>query len=49
MMYSCTGAVYVHLQEVMSTISWSLSSLLNTWASVTDPYMDMNSTSWWFL
>ena len=31
-----------HLHVVMSTISWSLSSLLNTWASVTDPYMDMN-------
>ena len=28
----------------MSTMSWLLSSLLNTWASVTDPYMDMNLT-----
>ena len=45
MMYSCTEGLDVHLQEVMSTISWSLSSLLNTWASVTDPYIDMYLTS----
>ena len=33
------------LQVVKSTISSTLSSLLNTWASVTHPYMDMNWTS----
>ena len=36
-------------QEVMSTISSVLSSLLNTWASVTEPcivMLDMNFTSW---
>ena len=32
------------LQEVMSTISWTLSPLLNTWVSVTEPYMDMKPT-----
>ena len=46
-----TDTHYLHtdLQEVMSTISSVLSSLLNTWASVTEPYivmLDMNFTSW---
>ena len=33
------------LQVVKSTISSTLSSLLNTWASVTEPYIDMNLTA----
>ena len=32
---------FADLQAVMSIISWSLSSLLKTWASVTEPNMDI--------
>ena len=34
------------LQPVMPIISWSDSSLLNTWASVTEPNMDIIFTPW---